>query len=294
MTDFLLKRDIENETVDTESAEKINPLADKAIGVFDSGLGGLTVLKEIIKLLPNENTVYFGDSGRTPYGSKSADTVRRFSRQNTRFLLEQGVKMIVIACNTASAQAYNEVRQIAGVPVIEVITPGAQAAVAKTTNRRIGVIGTRGTVQSGVYAQALARSSGRQLHISQQACPLFVGLAEEGWWNNDIVKSVAGVYLEPLIKDNIDTLVLGCTHYPLLAEAIGQVMGPEVELINAGHFVAEQVMQQLRRDKLLNAQKQLGWHQYFTSDSASHFQQLGSSFLEQRIQAAGHIEIENY
>ncbi len=278
----------------SEHESVIDPMSEKAIGVFDSGLGGLTVLKEIIKLLPHENTVYFGDSGRTPYGSKSGETVRRYSQQNTRFLLEQGVKMIVIACNTASAQAYNEVKAMAGVPVIEVITPGAQAAIAATSSQRVGVIGTRGTVQSGVYAQALTRVSGRPLRISQQACPLFVGLAEEGWWNNDIVKSVASVYLEPLIKDNIDTLVLGCTHYPLLTQAISTVMGPEVKLINAGRSVAEQVKQQLVRADLLNQQTGEGWHQFFTSDSASHFQQLGSTFLEQRIKAAGHVEIESY
>lgn len=136
--------------------------------------------------------------------------------------------------------------------------------------------------------------SGRPLRISQQACPLFVGLAEEGWWNNDIVRSVASVYLEPLIKDNVDTLVLGCTHYPLLTQAISSVMGSEVKLINAGRSVAEQVKRQLQNADLLNQQTTEGWHQFFTSDSASHFQQLGSTFLEQRIKAAGHVEIENY
>jgi glutamate racemase len=267
---------------------------DKAIGVFDSGLGGLTVLKEILKLLPNENTIYFGDSGRTPYGSKSADTVRRFARQNTRFLQSQGVKMIVIACNTASAQAYDAVSEIAGVPVIEVISPGAQAAVARSRNQRIGVIGTKGTVQSGVYAQALSRCSGRPLHISQQACPLFVGLAEEGWWDNDIVRSIASAYLEPIRKDGVDTLVLGCTHYPLLSKAISSVMGPQVDLINAGRPVAEQVAQILRKNNIENNQSGSGWHKYFTSDSVSHFQQLGSNFLEQKILTAGHVEIEDY
>lgn len=266
----------------------------QAIGVFDSGLGGLTVLKEILELLPNENTIYFGDSGRTPYGSKSADTVRRFAQQNTRFLLSQGVKMIVIACNTASAQAFDAVSEIAGVPVVEVIRPGAQAAVARTRNQRIGVIGTKGTVQSGVYAQALSRYSGRPLHISQQACPLFVGLAEEGWWDNDIVRSIASVYLEPIRKDNIDTLVLGCTHYPLLKDAISAVMGTGVDLINAGRSVAQQVSQILRRDNIENKQTMSGWHKYFTSDSAHHFQQLGSSFLQQKILSAGHVEIEEY
>lgn len=268
--------------------------SDKAIGVFDSGLGGLTVLKEILKLLPNENTIYFGDSGRTPYGSKSAETVRRYARQNTRFLQSQGVKMIVVACNTASAQAYDAVSEIAGVPVVEVISPGAQAAVVKSRNQRIGVIGTKGTVQSGVYAQALSRCSGRPLHISQQACPLFVGLAEEGWWDNDIVRSIASVYLEPIRKDRVDTLVLGCTHYPLLSSAISVVMGSQVELINAGRSVAEQVAQILKKENIENKQSTPGWHKYFTSDSASHFQQLGSSFLEQKIMAAGHVEIEDY
>ena len=188
---------------DLNMRDSMEDSSNQAIGVFDSGLGGLTVLKEIVRLLPHENTVYFGDSGRTPYGSKSADTVRRYARQNTRFLLSQGVKMVVIACNTASAQAHDVVMEIAGIPVVEVISPGAAAAAGKTKNQRIGVIGTRGTVQSGVYAQALSRVSGRPLHISQQACPLFVGLAEEGWWDNDIVRSIAQTYLEPLDRKSV-------------------------------------------------------------------------------------------
>lgn len=268
--------------------------AERPIGVFDSGLGGLTVLKEIMALLPGENTVYFGDSGRAPYGSKSPETIRKFSRQIVRFLQEQQVKMIVIACNTASACAYDIVRDIAGVPVVEVVSPGAAAAAQLTRNGRIGVIGTRGTVASEVYVRAIRQQAAADTIIVQQACPLFVGLAEEGWWDNAITRSIAAEYLAPLQMSQIDTLVLGCTHYPLLSRAISDFMGPDVCLVNAGSRVAEQVRQTLLADNLQNPGHQPAEHHYFTSDSVSHFQQLGGAFLEKTIGDARRIEIEQY
>lgn len=270
-----------------------------AIGVFDSGIGGLTVLHAIMQLLPNEHTVYFGDTGRTPYGSKSPETIIRFSQQNSRFLMEQGIKMLVIACNTASAHAYQAVCEAVSVPVVEVVTPGAEAAARATHNRRIGIIGTKGTVSSGVYVRAVqaaaARLPGeRPADILQQACPLFVGLAEEGWWDNDIALRIAREYLRPLKDYGVDTLVLGCTHYPLLTPVIRQVMGPDVTLINAGSKVAARVQSVLAERGLLNQSGQPARHTYFTSDSAEQFQQLGSAFLDQSVQAAGHINIERY
>lgn len=268
--------------------------SDRPIGVFDSGLGGLTVLKEIMALLPNEDTVYFGDSGRTPYGSKSPDTIIRYSRQITRFLQACQVKLIVIACNTASSRAFQAVSEMAGVPVIEVITPGAQAAAQMTSNGRVGVIGTKGTVDSGVYVQAIHQWSGTTAEIVQQACPLFVGLAEEGWWDLPVSRQIADIYLEPLRERGVDTLVLACTHYPLLRSVIQAAVGPEVSLIDAGSRVAEHVRETLAREHLLKASGHPGEHRYFTSDSIEPFRELGGRFLGQELDNVKRIAIEQY
>ena len=268
--------------------------AERPIGVFDSGLGGLTVLKEIMALMPGESTVYFGDSGRTPYGSKSPETVGRYARQIVRFLQEQQVKMIVIACNTVSACASEIVREIAGVPVVEVITPGASAAVQATRNHRIGVIGTRNTVASEVYIRAIIQVASPQTQIFQQPCPLFVSLAEEGWWNNSITRAIAAEYLAPLLQNGIDTLLLGCTHYPLLSEAISAVTGSGVSLINAGSRVALQVRQTLFDNDMLNTGELPVRHRFFNSDSVSRFHDIGSAFLDQAISDVRRINIELY
>lgn len=268
--------------------------ADRPIGVFDSGLGGLTVLKELMALLPSENTVYFGDSGRTPYGSKSPETIGKYASQIVRFLQEKQVKMIVIACNTASACASDIVRQSAGVPVVEVISPGAAAAAESTHSGRIGVIGTRNTVASEVYLRAIEKVAKPETQIFQQACPLFVSLAEEGWWNTEITRAIAAEYLAPLLTHQIDTLLLGCTHYPLLKDVIADVAGPDVRLINAGSRVAEQVRQVLEADDLLNSGEHPCRHQYFTSDSVSQFQTMGGSFLEHAIGDVQRIDIDQY
>ena len=266
----------------------------RPIGIFDSGLGGLTVLKAIMTLLPQENTVYFGDSGRAPYGSKSPETIVKFSRQNMRFLLEQQVKMIVIACNTASSCAYETVRDSAGVPVVEVVAPGAAAAARQTRSGRIGVIGTRGTVDSGVYIRAIRQVAPAGAVIIQQACPLFVSLAEEGWWDHAITRQVAEIYLKPLLSQDIDTLVLGCTHYPLLSQIIADIAGPSVNLINAGNKVAGEVQRRLAGAGLLNAGGKPAVHDYYTSDSVSQFRLLGGSFLARPVENASRVDIERY
>ncbi len=262
------------------------------IGIFDSGLGGLTVQKEILSLLPNESTIYFGDNGRAPYGSKSRDTIIRYSLQIVRFLQQKSVKMIVIACNTASAFAYEKISATAGVPVIEVITPGAETAVAASQGKRIGVIGTKGTINSGVYEKALQKASGQPLKIISKACPLFVPLAEEGWWSHPATDLVANEYLAELKKSGIDTLVLGCTHYPLLQQAISRSMGPDVRLINSGEAVARSVREQLTRLNLANDSGETPQHEYYTSDSVEQFVDLGSAFLQQPIKKATTIAIE--
>ncbi|MGI6325941.1 MAG: glutamate racemase [Saccharofermentanales bacterium] len=268
--------------------------AKRPIGIFDSGLGGLTVLKEINKEMPGENTVYFGDSGRTPYGNKSPETIVRYTRQIVRFLQEQQVKLIVIACNTVSACAADIVRDIAGVPVVEVVTPGAEAAVQATNNRRIGVIGTRNTITSEVYIRAIRDIAGPNIAIFQRACPMFVSLAEEGWWDNSIARAIAAEYLTPLIENDIDTLLLGCTHYPLLVGAISWVTGPAIRLINAGRRVADQVRAALTEHDLINPAEHPPWYGFYTSDSTDQFQEMGSAFLKKPIDDVKRVNIELY
>ncbi len=266
----------------------------QAIGVFDSGLGGLTVLKELMAELPHENTIYFGDSGRAPYGTKSAETVRNFSLQIARYLLEQQVKMIIIACNTASSHAFAAVAQLADIPVLEVIGPGAEQALAASKEGRIGIIGTSGTVSSKVYPAAIRQLAQGGVRIYQKACPLFVGLAEEGWWDLPVTREIARIYLEPLLAENIDTLVLGCTHYPLLENAIRAVAGERVLLINAGKAVAKNARQVLEKLDLTNDQAAVGQHLYYTSDSALQFARLGGIFLAEPISQARRIDIDGY
>lgn len=264
------------------------------IGVFDSGLGGLTVLKEITALMPSENTIYFGDTGRTPYGSKSPETVIKYSTQISRFLLQLNIKLLVIACNTASAAAYRSVSRMAGIPVVEVITPGAAAAVQSSQNQRIGVIGTKGTIASQVYVDAIRQQARPKTEIFQQACPLFVSLAEEGWWDHEVSQKIADIYLQPLIEQDVDTLVLGCTHYPLLKKVIQRSMGPNVRLIDAGSRVAQSVRQVLLQTGQANDASFSGRQVFYTSDSVDYFQQLGSRFLDQPIRQTQRIDIEQY
>jgi glutamate racemase len=266
----------------------------RPIGIFDSGLGGLTVLKAVMAELPQEDIVYFGDSGRAPYGSKSPETVIKFSLQNVRFLIEQRVKMIIIACNTASSRAYEAIRAATDIPVVEVIGPGAKAAASATRNGRIGVIGTRGTVDSQVYPKAIRRYASSEVQIFQQACPLFVSLAEEGWWEMPVTREIAEIYLSPLLERGIDTLVLGCTHYPLLSRIIGDVAGPGVILVNAGQPVARITRDELEKRRLCNGSPLSGRHLYYTSDSVEQFRELGSSFLAETVDQACRIDIERY
>lgn len=263
---------------------------NRPIGVFDSGIGGLTVLREIWKRTPNESTIYFGDNGRTPYGNKSHETIIKYSLQNMRFLLSKDVKMIVIACGTASAHAYKALAECSSVPVVEVAFPGARCAVNATKNGRIGVIATKGSVESDVYGEAiqtevnkLVASGDIKAHsdsfkVFQQPCPLFVTLAEEGWWDNEITLLTAKKYLEPLKRDGVDTLILGCTHYPLLSKIIEQVMGKDVTLIDTGKSASEVIA-----DKLINtstsADGTMVTKEFYTSDDEKLFENLASPFL---------------
>lgn len=266
---------------------------DKAIGVFDSGIGGLTVAAELFKALPNEDIIYFGDTGRTPYGPRSPEIVKRFSRQDVNFLIEKGVKFIVVACNTVSAMALEYINGIYNIPMIGVISPGVAAAVRKTKSGRIGVIGTLGTISSMSYQKALeATNNGYKIYA--KACPLFVALAEEGYIDKPATKLIAVDYLRELILRKIDALILGCTHYPLLKKTIAEVMGSEVELIDSAEETARAVKKALSNLKLSNDKAKAGQRRFYVSDSPEKFKKIGERFLGERIGKVELVDITVY
>ena len=258
---------------------------DLPVGVFDSGIGGLTVVKEIMSLLPNEKIIYFGDTARLPYGSKSKETIIAYSRQIIRFLLGADgaapkVKAIVIACNTASALALDEVAQETPVPVIGVVKPGARAAVQATANGKIGVIATTGTIRSDIYSNII-RKVNPKIEVYGKACPLFVPLVEEGWVETDVAQQVAEIYLSELKQVGIDSLVLGCTHYPLIREVVRKAMGDDVTLVNPAYETARSLEETLIRYDMLSSgpkavQKD---HAFYVSDGEEQFRQFANSIL---------------
>jgi len=248
------------------------------VGVFDSGIGGLTVAQEIIRQLPHESVIYFGDTARVPYGPKSPDTVRRYSKEIATFLREQGVKSIVIACNTATAHALSTLREEFDMPVIGVVEPGARAAVAATKQGHIGVIGTVGTIKSGAYERAI-RALDPDVLITARACPLLVPLVEEGWTDHDATRLVAREYLEPLIAADIDTLVLGCTHYPLLKSLLREVLGESVRLIDSAEETAAETARTLENSNLAADVNADPSYRFVASDDPLQFLQLGQRFL---------------
>ena len=256
---------------------------NRPIGVFDSGIGGLTVLREIWKTVPDESTIYFGDNSRSPYGTKSRSTIIRYSLQNMKFLESKDVKMIVVACNTASAYAYEELKARAKVPVVEVVTPGADVACRATKNGKIGIIATKGTISTGVYKKAVedrAKELGmNNIEIFQQACPLFVSLAEEGWWDTEITRLTAEEYLKPLKKAGVDTLVMACTHYPLLSKVIKEVMGDGVVLVNTGEATARVVKELLGSEGTASEGNKCPVREFYTSDEPELFEQVAAPFL---------------
>jgi glutamate racemase len=265
--------------------------SDKPIGIFDSGVGGLTVAKRIFELLPGEKVIYFGDTGRYPYGPRSPQIVRRFSAQNVEFLLRQKVKFIVVACNTASAVALPELKVNHSVPMIGVIEPGASAAVRTTQNRKVGVIGTVGTISSQAYRKAI-HSRSQKTKVFSVACPLFVALAEEGYVNKKATRLIAEEYLTPLVQKGVDTLVLGCTHYPLLKKVISQVMGEKVKLIDSAEETAKEVKTFLASHGLLRRSRGTAFHRFFVSDVPDRFVQVGQRFLKSPIRNAKKIDLD--
>ena len=254
--------------------------ARQPIGVFDSGIGGLTVVKALIEELPGEPIVYFGDTARVPYGTKSKSTIVRFSLENVEFLLRYGVKCIVIACNTSSSWALPTLRKYFKVPIVGVIRPGALAAVRATKRKRVGVIGTSATIASGAYETAITRID-PDITVFSASCPLFVPLVEEGWLDGAICRAVVEQYLEPLKRQDIDTLILGCTHYPLLAATIQQVLGEGVTLVDSARQTAVEVRGLLMGTDALVQRNGLPRYRFFVTDEATHFNRVGHRFLSQ-------------
>ena len=259
----------------------------RPIGVFDSGIGGLTVVKALLDLLPSERIIYLGDTARLPYGNKSPSTVERYSVEIAEMLMERNAKAIVVACNTASSVALPKLEQAFSVPVIGVIRPGAEAAVATTQNGHIGVIGTRATVKSGAYEQAL-RNLDSSLRVTSQACPLLVPLIEEGWLDDPLTDRVIARYLEPLIEKGIDTLVLGCTHYPLLSSAIQRALEGEVTLVDSARNCAVAVQQLLDRQGLQANKPGQGGLEVALTDAPDNFLRVAKQALELEI---GEVEV---
>ena len=257
---------------------------ESPIGVFDSGIGGLTVAHAIMAQLPNENVTYFGDTARVPYGPKSPETVKRYSEEIAGFLVHEGIKTLVVACNTATAHALPALRAGLAVPVIGVIEPGARAAVNATRNGHVGVIGTAGTIKSGAYERAL-RNLEPSLRITARACPLFVPLVEEGWVDHEATHLIAEEYLAPLLDTQVDTLVLGCTHYPLLKNVISRVLGSEVTLIDSAEETARETAAVLRERCLATASTDAPQHRFIASDDPLMFLQLGQRFLGDAIES---------
>lgn len=275
-----------------ENREKI----EMPIGVFDSGVGGLTVVREIMRQIPNEKIVYFGDTARVPYGSKSKETVTRYSRQIVRFLQTMQVKAIVVACNTASAYALDELEKEIDVPIIGVVRPGAKVAVEATKNGRIGVIGTRATIGSDIYTTYI-RQINPAVDVIGKACPLFVSLVEEGLWQDPVTDEIAMRYLSELIDIDIDTLILGCTHYPLIRSTVGRIMGDHVTLVNPAYETARELKELLMEKGLFNpVPPGLGTnkYQFFVSDGAEQFIHFANSIIKYGILSAKIVNIEEY
>lgn len=253
------------------------------IGIFDSGIGGLTVVKEIIRQLPNEDIVYFGDTARLPYGNKSPQTVIKFSLENARFLLRFGVKFIIVACNTSSSLALSALRRNCSVPILGVIEPAVEKAVQVSARRRIGIVGTRATIASQAYQRQIKRLDSR-IKSFALPCPLFVPLAEEGWTNDEVTLKVARRYLTPLLKKDIDTLILGCTHYPLLKNIIKKAVGKNIEFVDSAKETAHQAKRLLLRyDLCANHRDRLAKCRFYVSDAPDTFQALGRRFLGKTV-----------
>lgn len=258
---------------------------NRPIGIFDSGVGGLTVVKQVFKRLPNEEIVYLGDTARVPYGTKSPETIKRFAVENAEFLMRFKVKLIVVACNTASSTGIDVLRDKFSIPVIGVIKPGALKAGQVTRNNKIGVIGTYATIKSRAYEKELKAIS-KFIYVISRPCPLFVPLVEEGWIREKITFDIAKKYLRPLADKNIDTLILGCTHYPLLKPLIADIVGRHVKIVDSASVVADEVASILMSFGALASSSRRPIHRFFATDAVEHFVRVGERFLGTKIHKA--------
>lgn len=267
---------------------------NRSIGVFDSGLGGLTAVKQIMEELPNESIIYFGDTGRVPYGTRSRDTILKYTRGDIRFLRTFDVKMIVIACGTASSAALPAIKDEFDIPIVGVIDAAVYAAVRATKNKRIGVIGTQGTIKSGEYEKQIKAYDG-EMSVFSRACPMFVPLVENGYFDSRVTRLLVEEYLEEIRAAGVDTLILGCTHYPLLAKVIGEYMGDGVTLINPGAEVAKYLKKKLAGETAHGGAADKTQYRYYVSDDTAGFETLGGIFLEREINGqVTKIDIEKY
>ena len=263
------------------------------IGVFDSGVGGLTVAREIMRQLPNEDIVYFGDTARVPYGSKSKSTILKYSKQIVRFLMTKNVKAIVIACNTASALTLDEIAAEIDIPIIGVVKPGAKMAVESTKTGNIGVIGTASTVKSGIYNDYI-RDLNPDVTVVSRACPLFVPLVEEGLLEDRVTDDIVARYLQEMKEYKVDSLVLGCTHYPLIRNAIKRFMGDSVQLINPAFETAKSLKELLTEQDMLNTTKHKSQYEYYVSDGVDQFISFADSVLPCHVTETKVVNIESY
>ena len=269
----------------------MNANTELPIGIFDSGIGGLTVVRQIHRVLPREDLVYLGDTARVPYGTKSPGTVVRFACEDTQFLIQQNVKAVVVACNTVSAWALPTLERKFSVPIFGVIVPGAQAALKRTRNHRLGIIGTAATVRSQAYSRAILTRDDTA-RVFARACPLLVPLVEEGWTNQKVTETILRAYLSPLMRRRIDTLVLGCTHYPLLKKAIRAVAGPHVALVDSAESCAQFLTERLQSTRLLNkTRRRAGVIQPFVTDEVERFHELTRRFLGAATEPAWKVDL---
>ncbi len=265
----------------------------KPIGIFDSGIGGLTVVKQLMHLLPDEQLIYFGDTARIPYGSKSKRLIEQYAIEDARFLLQYDIKALVVACNTASSLAMDVLLDYLDIPVVGVVIPGAQAAVELTRNNKIGVIGTIATINSNSYTSQIHKRL-KEAKVYAQPCPLLVPLVEEGWLDDEVTIMTLKKYLPEMINEQVDILILGCTHYPLLEKTIQKIMGNHVKLIDSGKETAKAVKQVLIETNLLNQSEKIGQDKFFVSDIPMKFEEIGSRFLGKKLDNVERVDFEHY
>lgn len=277
----------------TEPLNKPTDVTSAPIGIFDSGLGGLTVFKQVRNLLPHENLIYFGDTARVPYGTKGKATVQKFARQIANFLYSRGVKLIVVACNTASSLALEYLQSLFPLPIVGVVEPAARTALQASRNKRIGVIGTTATIASGKF-EATLRNYDPALTVINQPCPLFVPLIEEGWLDSPVTEEVARIYLKPVLEHKIDTLILGCTHYPLIIPVIRKIVGEGIAIVDTAQETTYEVQQLLTSRGLLNRQTTPAQHQFVVTDFPQKFEEIALRFLGTPITNVTQIALDEF